>query len=70
MVNKGCTDPTHKPHAGLAGGYARLLTALQWAMNNIDPFTKEVDPSNYVKAYELAFGIKPEIKKEVHDDMP
>ena len=57
---KGCADPTHKPHAGLAGGYAKLLSALQWALNAMPADDREFlatsgDP-DYHAAYQLAWG--------------
>lgn len=56
---KNCTDPAHKPHEGIAAQNAKLLTALQWALNNIDPITPEILGDEYVRYYELAWGIKP-----------
>ncbi len=65
---KLCTDPTHKPHDGLAAQNARLLTALQWALNNIDPMAEVAYTEEFVKHYELAWGIKPKVKMIKEDD--
>lgn len=68
---KNCTDPSHKPHEGLAAGNARLLTALQWAMNNLDPAAKEFYPDDYIRCHLIAWGVKPIVKKEeLDDDLP
>lgn len=71
MKTKDCSDPTHKPHAGLAGTNAKLLNALQWAMQHLDPLASFVDIEEYKRYYRLAWGVDPIIKEEKdEEDLP
>ena len=66
MSKNNCADPTHKPHAGLAGGYARLLTSLQWAVNFVDILSIRTEEEwlSYKTAHKVAWGIDPAVSKE------
>ena len=65
-MSKGtCADTTHKKHDGISAQYARVLKALQWAVNFCDPLSirSEEEWQGYRNAHLLAWGIEPALKK-------